>query len=275
MYKFKVPATSANLGIGFDCMGIALKLYNYFEIEENDKWIFNGFIKEEIKNNNLFLKAYKKASKYKNVSIIPLKVNLKANISINGGLGSSSSLIVAGIYAFNLIHNNCLTKEEIFKIATSIEGHPDNVAPCIYGGLCIINNGELLKFNISNKWNFGIWLMNNKVSTNEARKILKNKIDIKDAVNNISSAIFGLDALINYKKENIHKLMNDKIHEPYRKKLIKDYDKYKKIALDNGALAFLISGSGSTCISISDKKLNVDLNNYKELKINNKGIINV
>ena len=275
MIKFKVPATSANLGIGFDCLGIALNLYNYFEIEKSGKWQYDGFLKEGLKTNNLFLKGYKKAVKYKKDKLIPLNVKLKANIPTTGGLGSSSSLIVAGIYAYSVLNNNCLSKDEIFRLALSIEGHPDNVAPAIYGGLCVINNSNVYKYDISNKWHFGIFLEDYLINTEEARKVIKKEININDAVNNISSAIIALDALKEYKPENIHFLMNDKIHEPYRKKLIKNYTKYKRIAIENGALAILISGSGSTCLSISDKALNINLSNFKEVKIDKYGVRNV
>lgn len=275
--KFKVPATSANLGIGFDCMGIAFNLYNFFEIKEANNWIFEGFIEEEIKKNNLFLKAYLKAAKYKKIKAKPLLVKLKSNIPMCGGLGSSSSLIVAGIYAFNLINNNCLNKDEIFKIALSIEKHPDNIAPAIYGGLCIINNNEIMKIKISNKWHFGLWIFNYYINTEKARSIIKKEISIDDAVNNISSALFVLKALEDFDVVNINKIMNDKIHEPYRKKLIKKFNNYKKMALQNGALAFVISGSGSACLSISDKDLSIKENGFKyiNVKIDKDGVRNV
>ena len=275
--KFKVPATSANLGIGFDCMGIAFSLYNFFEIKEANNWIFEGFIEEETKKNNLFLKAYLKASKYKKIKAKPLLVKLKSNIPMCGGLGSSSSLIVAGIYAFNLINNNCLNSDEIFKIALSIEKHPDNIAPAIYGGLCIINNNEIMKIKISNKWHFGLWIFNYYINTEKARNIIKKEISIDDAVNNISSALFVLKALEDFDVANINKIMNDKIHEPYRKKLIKNFNTYKKMALQNGALAFVISGSGSACLSISDKDLSIKENGFKyiNVKIDKDGVRNV
>ncbi len=272
MIKYKVPATSANLGIGFDCLGIALSLYDYFEIEESDKFILDGFINNDIKNN-LFIKAYKKACRYKKDKVVPLKVKLKADVPISRGLGSSSCMIVGGIYAYNILHNNCLSKEEMLELATAIEGHPDNVAPCIYGGLCISSDNKTTLLKVSNKWHFGIWIPPYEVKTSEARKVLPTSYSREDIVSNIANAIKGIKALETFDLDNISSLSKDKIHEPYRKTLIKDFKKYEKLAYQNGAKAFLISGSGSTCLSISDKDLIINESiDYRNVKVDHKGV---
>lgn len=277
MYRYKVPATSANLGIGFDVLGIAINIYDYFEVKENDKYLLIGFNKEISLKDNLFIKAYKKACSYKKIKAKPIYVKLKANVPISRGLGSSSCLIVGGIYACHILNNNCFSKEEMLSIATKLEGHPDNVAPAIYGGLCASNKDTTIKLKVSSKWHFGVWIPNYEVKTSEARKVLKEEIKRSDAVSNIGNALIGLNALETFNKENIKSLCLDTIHEPYRKGLIKDYEKYKKLAYKNGALAFIISGSGSTCLSISDKPLSInDKNiNYKEVNLDNKGVRNV
>ena len=272
MIKYKVPATSANLGIGFDCLGIALSLYDYFEIEESDKFILDGFISNDIKNN-LFIEAYKKACRYKKDKVVPLKVKLKADVPISRGLGSSSCMIVGGIYAYNILHNNCLSKKEMLELATAIEGHPDNVAPCIYGGLCISSDNKTTMLKVSNKWRFGIWIPPYEVKTSEARKVLPTSYSREDIVSNIANAIKGIKALETFDLDNISSLNKDKIHEPYRKTLIKDFKKYEKLAYQNGAKAFLISGSGSTCLSISDKDLIINESiDYRNVKVDYKGV---
>ena len=272
MIKYKVPATSANLGIGFDCLGIALSLYDYFEIEESDKFILDGFISNDIKNN-LFIEAYKKACRYKKDKVVPLKVKLKADVPISRGLGSSSCMIVGGIYAYNILHNNCLSKKEMLELATAIEGHPDNVAPCIYGGLCISSDNKTTLLKVSNKWHFGIWIPPYEVKTSEARKVLPTSYSREDIVSNIANAIKGIKALETFDLDNISSLNKDKIHEPYRKTLIKDFKKYEKLAYQNGAKAFLISGSGSTCLSISDKDLIINESiDYRNVKVDYKGV---
>ncbi len=271
MISYKVPATSANLGIGFDCLGIALNIYDYFRVEESDKFILNGFVDNNEKNN-LFINSYKKTCEYKKDIIKPIKVLCNANVPISRGLGSSSCMIVGGIYAYHVLNNYCLSKEEMLKLASEIEGHPDNVAPCIYGGLCVNNGTSTLKIKVSSKWHFGVWIPEYEVKTSDARKVLKDKLDRKDAISNIANAIIGINALETFNKDNINCLSKDTIHEPYRRPLIKDFDQYKKLAYDNGALCFLISGSGSTCLSIADKDLIINEKiNFKNVKVDNKG----
>lgn len=272
MIKYKVPATSANLGIGFDCLGIALNIYDYFSVEYSDEFIVEGFINNKI-DNNLFIESYKKACVYKNDEIKPIIVICKANVPISRGLGSSSCMIVGGLYAYSILNNNCLSKKEMLDLATKIEGHPDNVAPCIYGGLCVNNGDETLKLKVSNKWHFGVWIPPYEVKTNQARKVLPNSYKRQDVVSNVANAIVGIKALETFDKNNIKYLSKDKIHEPYRRPLIKDFQTYEQTAYKNGALCFLISGSGSTCLSIADKDLVIDKNiNFKNVKVDNKGV---
>ncbi|HQB33076.1 MAG TPA: homoserine kinase, partial [Erysipelotrichaceae bacterium] len=125
MIKIKVPATSANLGVGFDTLGVALNIYNTFYIEESEVLSIEGVDKEYQNRNNLFMIAFdrvnEKLNTYKNI-----KLKVEANIPIARGLGSSASLIVAGALAANHLSNNKLTMEEVFQICTAIEGHPDN-----------------------------------------------------------------------------------------------------------------------------------------------------
>ena len=274
MNKFKVCATTANLGIGFDSIGLALDLYNEFEVELSDTFITLDDNDVQLNNDNLFEVAYKKASQYKNTNEA-CKCKIHTGIPRSGGLGTSATVIVAGIYAYSLLHNNCLNKEEILKLATEIEGHPDNVAPAIYGNMCIIKDDTLLNLKVDDQYYFGLWIQDARVSTEEARKILPNSYSRNDVVNNVASALIGVNALTNYNEENIKLLMNDKIHEPYRSTLIPHFNEMKEYALNNGALCFLISGSGSTCLSISNKPLNINFKDIKyiEVKVNKEGII--
>ncbi|MDO4198358.1 MAG: homoserine kinase [Erysipelotrichaceae bacterium] len=275
--KFKVPATSANLGLGFDCMGLALELYDYFEIEKAERWELLGFYGSISIDENLFVTAYRKASEYKGYKEDPLKVILEDDIPISRGLGSSAALIVGGIYAFNIKHDNVLSRGEMLQIATEIEGHPDNVAPAIYGGLCVVKDDHLLRIDVDERWNFGIWIIDEKVSTSEARKVVPFEYSRDDVINNVSCVVLSIDALKNFNTDNISLIMEDRIHEPFRKKLIPGFEKRKEYALSIGAKAFIISGSGSTCLSISDKSLDVQLKDvvYKEVKVNKEGVINV
>ena len=135
MITIKTPATSANLGSGFDCLGIALKLYNIFQVEKYDHNFLENVDEEYNNDNNLFLQAYRLGcetiGKYD-----PIHVIFDCHIPISRGLGSSASFIIGGLVAASVLHNNILSEAEIYRLACSIEGHPDNIAPCLYGGLC-------------------------------------------------------------------------------------------------------------------------------------------
>lgn len=268
MINYKVCATSANMGIGFDCMGIAFKLYNSFSVEFSDKYRFIGFEDEFANTDNLFVVAYQKACDYKKLKARPLKIKIKTEIPISRGLGSSATLTVGGILAASKLNGNCLNREEIFRIATEIEGHPDNVAPIIYGGLCVISNSEILKIKVSRKWKFSLIVPDFEVKTSEARKVLKNQYERNEAVGNVANAIMAVKALEDFDLNGIRFIMEDRIHEPYRKKLIKDFDKVKEEAMKAGARAVVISGSGSTLLCLSDKDICVKLpQNWRFLPI--------
>ena len=278
--KYKISATSANLGVGFDAMGIALNLYNEYEVDLSPSWEFFGFEERYSNEDNLFVRSYKKALKTYNLKDDCLKVSIKTNIPISRGLGSSSSLIVGGIVACDLIHNLHLNKDEIFRLARDIEGHPDNVAPCIYGGLCIINKDKVLKVDVDDRWYFKLFIPEDIVSTEKARAILPSSYS-KDVIsNNVSASLMAIDALKNFNQDNISLIMSDLVHEPYRKTLISKYESMKEYALNVGFKAFIISGSGSSCLGISERYIDTTnlpskLSSIKvlDITINKEGII--
>ena len=285
MLNIKVPASSANLGPGFDTLCIALNLYNEFEVElSNELKIFN--VDDEFNNeDNLFYKSYKFTANKYNINN-EITINLKnINVPISRGLGSSSTMIIAGILACNHLNNLKLSDNQVINIATEIEGHPENVAACFLGGLTISTIDKLhgdknvitKKIDINNNINFTVIIPPYKTNTEEARKILPKEISLPNAVENISHAVLLVDALKNNELDKINIYLKDNIHEPYRKTLIKDYDHIKDICMKNGAKGFTISGSGSTMLAISDipnlsKKIAIE-GDYKmlDLKVDNEG----
>lgn len=254
MIKIKVPATSANLGPGFDTMGLALDIFNIFYVEKSEGLIIEN-VEEEFKNrNNLFIVAYDKALAVKNLKA-DVYVRFETYIPLSRGLGSSSSLIVAGVLAANCLHNLDLTKQEMLNICNEIEGHPDNIAPCLLGGFVtsVVENGlpYCKKIEVDKKFKFTIMIPDFEVKTAEARAVMPEKITVTDVVYSLSRAISLCFAFQDGDEERLKISYDDKIHEPYRRKLIPDYEALKTEALSRGALAFLISGSGSTCLAIS------------------------
>ena len=198
-------------------------------------------------------------------------VYYKPEIPASRGLGSSASVIVAGCKTANLLYGgkNKLSDNEIFQIASKIEGHPDNVAPAIFGGLTAstkLSDGTFFhtKYKVSNKLHFYTLIPDFKTSTEEARKILPKSYKKEEVIEMISHSVLMVEALHKGKFELLKTVCKDHVHEPYRKTLIKDYDKIKKEVEKNGDAVLLISGSGPTLLVIS-KKSNFD----KTLKLKN------
>ncbi len=284
MITIKTPATSANVGPGFDCFGLALSLYNTFEVELSSSNTLEN-VEERFNNeDNLFLKAYQKGCQAIGVND-SIHVTFHTEIPVSRGLGSSSSLIVGGLYAASTLHDNALSKDQIFQLASELEGHPDNVAPCIYGGFTasLSANDKFLTQSIplDSSWKYTIFIPDFEVSTQKARSILPASYPRSIVTKNTSHAALLLEALRNGDLSLLKIVSEDFIHEPYRKELIHEFDSIKSYLQDLGA--FLISGSGSTCILISKQQLNTEQKEkiqsfkhhwqIKELDIAEKGVV--
>ena len=282
--KICTPATTANIGPGFDLFGLSYKYYDEFEVVPSDVFDMQSTEKEQQKYNNehnLFFVAFKKVAEILSLNEDKkCKVNLLNHYPFFRGLGSSASLIVAGAYAANTLYKNEinkeLTKDEIFKICTEIEGHPDNVAPCIYGGVNVsmIENGNIYrkKIVVNEKIHATLFIPPYETSTEEARAILKKDVTLKNAIQNVGHAVFLLDALENGDIKKLKFAIEDNFHVPYRKNLIKDFDDMKKVCeMEDENTAFTISGSGSTCVCFSeDRKFGERVKNKlqnKEIKV--------
>ena len=272
-------ATSANVGPGFDTLGICFDLYNEYEYSISDEYIIKEF-KEKYCNpkRNLIIKSYEEVFKRLNKELIYITLKqLKQDIPTSRGLGSSASCIVTGILIANDILGNPLSKDEIFQIASDIEGHPDNVAPLIYGGFtCSFKEDEYKKIplTINSKYKFMVCIPSFELSTAKAREVLPKNVNMSDAVFNVSHAIAMIKALETGDMELLKLGKKDKLHEPFRYPLINESEKIIEYANENNAVC-LISGAGSTLLLISDKEIKnlPKLNNwiYKEVNVLNIG----
>ena len=267
MFRIRVEATSANVCVGFDVLGLALNLYNEFTFKEADDFSFVGFETEFAnKKNNLVYDSYIKVFEKLNKKVIPVEIGFKGDIPVSRGLGSSSSLIVAGVFAANKMLGNPMSKDECFDICANIEGHPDNVAPAIYGNLVAsykVNDKFVpVVYNVNNELKFIVVIPNYKLSTHEARGVLPKELSYADIINNTSRIVNIPKAFNEGNIDLLLDLFNDKMHEPYRAKLIKEYSILKDICKKE-ELPFAISGSGSTMLIIS-KDLNI-LNKLKNI----------
>lgn len=253
-------STSANMGPGFDTLGICFDIYNDYEFEINDKYELIGFDEKYTDpKNNLIIESYEKVFEYLKKELIYIYLKEKEhNIPTSRGLGSSASCIVAGIMIANDILGNPLSKEEVFQLASSIEGHPDNVAPLIFGGFtCSFKEDKFYKINlpVSNNFNFMVCIPPFELSTAKARSVLPKEIAVSTAVFNISHCVALVKALEQGNMQLLSISKKDMLHEPYRYELIKDSDVVRQFALENEAVC-MISGAGSTLLLISEKELN-------------------
>lgn len=250
--RISVPATSANLGPGFDTLGLALTLYNTCEfINSKDTKAFEENIK-----SNLIYKSYAHTFKVYGEKIVPVEFKLESDIPMSRGLGSSAACLVMGIMAAFDVMKKDFDKKEILKIATELEGHPDNVSPAIFGGAtaAIYDDGQVFveKFNISKKIKFLALIPDFKLSTKVAREALPRTYTRDDAVFNISRLSLLILSLISGDEENIKIALEDKIHQPYRFKLIPEIDQIEKIIGESPALGHYLSGAGSTLMILLD-----------------------
>lgn len=263
--RISVPASSANLGPGFDVLGLALDLANTCEFKLSDD-------KNEFENNinsNLIYKAYKYAFDFYGEEALPVDFNVDTNVPLSRGLGSSASCIVMGIMAAFDVMKRDFDKKEILKLATKMEGHPDNVAPAIFGNAVasILKDDQvyLEEFEVSNNFKFLAIIPDFKLPTKEARDALPKTYSKEDAVFNLSRLSMVILSLISGNEENLRVALDDKIHEPYRLKLIPEIDEIEKIIDDSNALGHYLSGAGSTIMVV----LKAD-DNTSEEEIKNK-----
>lgn len=272
MIRVKIPATTANMGPGFDCFGMALTLYNTFEIKKDDNrlcYLENGEPSLIPPDENLILNTYKRVLSMYNHPIQGICINLtQYDIPMSRGLGSSATCILAGIIAANYILNNILTIEEIINIGSLIEGHPDNIVPAAIGGLSIsyIDNKDVIYSKLLPPIGISYIVMipNFSVSTNKAREVLPDNYSRNTCVFNIARASMLISLLLKNDITKLRSCLDDKIHQPYRKELIPDIDKIFSKCMELGSLGEFISGSGSTLISIikDDAKIINELNTY-------------
>ena len=254
----RVPATSANCGPGFDTLGLACNLYNYFTYELIDQGLslkIEGEGTEKLKagkNNLAFLSFYKVWDMIVG-SKTGLSVIMSNNIPLSRGLGSSSTAIVAGLVAANHLTGNTLSKNEIVQLATEIEGHPDNVAPAILGGMTIsyVDNGRAssLKFLPLKPFKLVAIVPDMPLATSLARRAIPKTVSHQDAVFNTSRAALLVGAMLTGDYQHLAAGLDDRLHQPYRAHLIPGMEDAFKAAVNNGAFNAIISGAGSTLMA--------------------------
>ncbi|MCX8743596.1 homoserine kinase [Lactobacillus sp. B3795] len=284
MIKVIVPATSANIAMGYDCLGMAVNLFTAVKIDEADKFNITGCDEAFQNKDNLVYQGFIQGCKHLNRAVPTISIDIQSEIPESRGLGSSSACIVAGIIGAFEYFKEEVDKDVILQIATKMEGHPDNVAPAIYGGLCMAfedSNGhyDVIKYPVDDSYYFTAVIPDFKVSTNEARKIVPKEVKTTTVAHQLSHCLAMLNALSNGDIKQLNDAIDDRLHEPYRQKLINGFGEVKKIVEANGSVVY-ISGSGSTLIIISnsadrrDKIIEALQKRFEKFSIKNVEIMN-
>ena len=258
-FHIKVPATSANLGPGFDALGLALDLWNETTISLAKEFAAHitgeGAGRLASGKNNLIVRAAQRLAEHAGKSLPPFRAECVNQIPLSSGMGSSSAAIITGLMAGNALLENPCSREEILNLACDMEGHPDNVAPAMLGGLVVstMERGEVIarRIPITKEIHITIALPDFYLPTKQARAALPKKVSMKNAIHNISRTALVVEALRVGDLHLLGKVMTDKLHQPYRLKLIPGAAQAMNAAKEAGASAVALSGAGPSVIAFS------------------------
>ena len=238
----RIPASTSNLGPGFDCLGVALRLYNSITIRRTDK--MQRHEKIVIEAANLFFKRTKR-------SRFNFACSAKENVPRCRGLGSSATIRLGVLHGLNELTGRPLQPTSIFQLCAELEGHPDNAAPASFGGFTVARGENIQRFKVASRLKFVLLIPDFEIRTTAARKILPAKISwiaaVKSAGN--ASAIAAAFASQNYEK--MRGAFADQLHQPFRAKLIPFLPRVIAAAEKAGALGAFLSGSGSTICAVT------------------------
>ena len=254
--KVSVPATSANIGSGFDALGLAVTLYNTVTFEDSDVLNISSADGTRIPRgeSNLVYRSAKGLFDKVGKQIPPLKITQTNPIPMARGLGSSSACIIAGLLGANRMLGDVLNTQELLTLATAIEGHPDNVAPAMLGGFVtsVYDEGQVysVKKNIDEQLAFAAFVPDFRLLTSKARAALPDMVSHKDAVYNLSRAALATAAFCDGDYSLLGVATKDSLHQKYRLPLIDGGDEMFELAQDLGALAVYISGAGPTIMAV-------------------------
>ena len=257
--SIRVPATSANLGPGFDALGLALDLWNETILTPADEFglSFTGEGVDRLTSgrNNLIVRAAQKLADHAGRQLPAFHAECINAIPLSSGMGSSSAAILTGLLAGNVLLDEPFSREEILNLASGMEGHPDNVAPALLGGLVgsMVEEGKVIARPLPIDMDICITIVlpDFYLPTKQARAALPKRITMKNAVHNISRAVLVSEAFRTGDLDLLGKAMTDTLHQPYRLKLIPGAESAMAAAREAGASAVALSGAGPSLIAFS------------------------
>jgi len=264
MVRVRVPATSANLGSGFDTLGLALALYNEVELEATADGLaltVEGEGAAELQAQgpqNLVVRAGEAAFQAVGRRPPGLRVRCLNRIPLGRGLGSSSAAVVAGIAAGARLVGETLPAEEILRLALPFEGHPDNIAPCVLGGFTVAATAagqvHCLRVPLARPLRAVAVIPEVRLATTDARRALPAQVSLGDAVFNVNRAALLVAAFSQGRFELLREAVGDRLHQPYRAPLLPGMMEVIEAGYAAGALACFLSGAGSTVLALAEGK---------------------
>ena len=262
MIHIRIPATSANMGPGFDSIGVAVELYNHIWVEEQPSGVTievkrKQAIPAPLDETNLIYQTMKYFYDQKGLTIPGVKIIQEDFIPMVRGLGSSAACIVGGLFAANALAGNIADRDELAQMAAQLEGHPDNSNPAIYGSMVVGAQDEksmgYVRLELPDDLIFATMIPDFPVSTADARRVLPDEYTRKDMVFNASRAALLVASMMTGKYENFDMAMEDCVHQPYRAQLIPGMNEIFAHAKESGAVASYLSGAGSTLMAMVTK----------------------
>ncbi len=259
-FRVRVPATTANLGPGFDCLGLALDWWNTIQVEPSERGLQVDCHCETADlpcdDSNLVIRAMQRVYRRARAKFPPLHVDIKCEVPVGRGLGSSASAIVGGVVAANALLRERFTRQELLEIASDIEGHPDNVAPAILGGFVVaVREGkglQTVRIPVPRNLQCILFIPERALSTKAARRILPKQVAREDAIYNIGRTALWMAALQKRDWDFLDLATGDRLHQPYRAKLVHGMEALFEAARRAGARGVALSGSGPSIIAFTD-----------------------
>ena len=237
----RVPASTSNLGPGFDCLGVALSLYNKITVSRGKGGAVSGMVRNAARK--FFATTQCKAFEF--------SCDIRGDIPIARGLGSSVTVRLGVLHALNQIARTNLTRHDLLTLCAELEGHADNSAPASFGGFTLARGLKMQHFNVSSQLRFILLIPNFEIATNEARRLLPSKVTRTDAVRNIANASAIAVAFATRDYEKLRGCFVDYLHQPFRRKLVPFLEDTIRSAEKAGALGAFLSGSGSAICAIT------------------------
>ncbi|MFS0780322.1 homoserine kinase [Bacillus sp. 1P06AnD] len=262
MFSIRVPASTANLGPGFDSIGLALSLYLTVDVYESERWEVEPLSDEmEIfprDDTHFIIQIAKKTAERYGKELHPCSLQISSEIPLARGLGSSASAIVAGIQLADILGGLQLSVEEKVHLASLEEGHPDNAGASVTGGLVVglheQENTRLLSFSLQNVEVVAV-IPSYELLTKESRSVLPEKLPYKDAVKASAVANTFLAALLSGNYTAAGEMMKqDLFHQPYRRPLVPLLGQVEEIAGKAGAFGTALSGAGPSIVALAEKE---------------------